>query len=197
MFNIIKKTILCVFVVLFSMTLNVKKSQATMWIIDDNYSLSYNVTGSTLQLSFILKNYKNGWMSIVFHEFIYPGDTIVAWYDQDQNKGFCWDAYNPGIPTLPSFPSPLQDNDPEMIIPGAVATENQNNVRLVSATVENGVTTITCERALNTADAFDFQITRGNRFNVLAAYNENTVFIDLYGTAQAFWTKTSGGYWEL
>ncbi len=170
---------------------------AGSWQIDSNYQVDYSVVDSALRIQFQLSNNNRGWMGVAFNDFEFPADTVIAWYDQTSGSATCWDAYNPGIPTLPSFPAPVQDTDPVLRIQGGSPLNNKDNVRLVSADVSDGVTTIVCERDLITGDIFDRQFRTGGTFAVWGAYNSELGFINENGAAQPTWTKDATDTWRL
>ena len=189
-------TTLFVATILFS-TLISTKSHAALWRMDDNFSIEYTVTSNKIRFTFQLQNNKNGWMSVAFHEFEFPADTIVAWYDTETNTPRCLDYYNPGIPTIANFPSPMQDTNPIMKIEGGNPSNNINNVQLVEATNENGIVSITCERNLVTNDIFDAQFRRGMQLNVYGAYNDSLGFNDTYNWQQPFRTAFGTTRWFI
>ena len=141
-------------------------------VVDANFQVEYEVSGSDLVLTFQLSNNKTGWMAVAFNEFFFPADTIVVWYDEEQQEAYAWDAYNPGVPTLPSFPTPLSDTDPLIVLQGGTPYDNQDNVELVSASSVNGVTTIQVSRPLITEDIFDIQIEPDHQFYAMSMYGE-------------------------
>ncbi|NQU36861.1 MAG: hypothetical protein HQ526_04600, partial [Actinobacteria bacterium] len=108
----------------------------------------------------------------------------------------CWDAYNPGIPTLPNFPSPLQDTDPILKLPDGSPFDNKDNVSLVSAATADGVTTVVCERDLTTGDILDSQLRRGRTYQVWGAYNEREIFGDEDSVGQPMWTSEGATTWR-
>ena len=144
------------------------------WVMDENFTIRYQVDTTTLDMliTFTMMNGKSGWMGLTFHEFMFPGDAIVAWWDEQTDQPMALDLYNPGIPTLPNFPSPLQDPNPLLKTPGMSPYDNVDNVEVVSGSQSNGVTTITVKRQLVTQDIFDFQIYPAQLFHVAAAYND-------------------------
>ncbi|MDC0535849.1 hypothetical protein OAO18_08590, partial [Francisellaceae bacterium] len=104
---------------------------------------------------------------------------------------------NPGIPTLPSFPAPLQDNNPYMIIQGGSPLDNKQNVTIVSASNKEEVITIKTERKLVTGDIFDLQFELGRSYNVVAAYNKNQGFINEFNANQPMHTSVGSDRWTL
>lgn len=172
-------------------------SSTEEWVVDDNYSVTHTLTDSTIQIQFVLRNSKTGWMGLAFNEFAYPADTIVAWYDYDTSTAYCWDAFNPAFVDLDSFSSPIQDDDPLIASDEVDENFNQNNVTLVSSSVADGVTTIVCERDLLTGDAFDYQIRTDRDFDVWAGYNESTGFVNEDSTLQAGTTNSGLAIWDL
>jgi hypothetical protein len=165
--------------------------------VDKNYEIGYQVINDKLQITFILKNNYNGWMGVGFNEFMFPADTIIAWWDKQTNQPIVWDSYNPGIPTLPSFPAPLQDNNPYMIIEGGSPLDNKQNVTIVSASNKDGVITIKTERKLVTGDIFDLQFELGRSYNIVAAYNKSQGFTNEFNANQPMHTSVGGGRWTL
>ena len=126
----------------------------------------------------------NGWMTVVFNTFPFPADSIVAWWDPETNQALVWDAYNPGIPTLPSFPSPLQDTDPTLNIPNGAPNDNQNNVKIIYASNQNGIIDIILQRPLITRDILDIQLETGGQYRVNLMYNPHNGFINTYDAVQ-------------
>lgn len=162
---------------IFLITTNAK---AYLFTVDNNFSVEYEVIGSDIQFTLQLSNSMSGWMSIVFHEFLFPADALVAWYDQSNGQAHCWDTYNPGIPTLPEFPSPLYDDDPTITIQGGSPYNNVQNYQVVGSSHSNGITTIICKRKLVTQDIFDFQIYKGRNFHVKVSYSEQSPELGAY-----------------
>ncbi|MFZ9035968.1 MAG: DOMON domain-containing protein [Francisellaceae bacterium] len=169
---------------------------AEIWEIDDNYQIVYNTVGDKIQIKFILKNNKVGWMGLGFNEFMFPADCIVVWWD-DQIGPIAWDAYNPGIPTLPMFPAPIQDVDPLIRLNDASPFDNKNNVKIISSSNENGTIVITVERDLNTKDVFDRELIKGQIIPVVAAYNDDDIFINEFGANQPMHTNYGAAKWRL
>lgn len=167
------------------------------WQIDNNFSVTHTLTDSTIQIEFVLRNDKTGWMGLAFNEFSYPADTIIAWYDYDSSTAYCWDAFNPAFTDLDTFSSPIQDDDPLIESDEIDEGYNQNDVTVVSSSVSDGVTTIVCERDLLTGDAFDYQIRTDRQFHVWAGYNEDTGFINEDSTVQATETASALAIWDL
>ncbi len=166
------------------------------WVVDENLTIRYSVDTATQEmlLTFTMMNGKSGWMGITFHEFMFPGDSIVAWWDP-QDGPMALDLYNPGIPTLPGFPSPLQDTNPILRTPGMSPYDNVDNVEVVSGSQSNGVTTITVRRPLVTEDIFDFQIYPAQLFHVVAAYNDAVGWNPAYNAQQAEHTAYGADTW--
>ena len=169
----------------------------TVWDVDENYQISYGIVGSKIQLKFVLKNGFDGWMGVAFHQFFFPADTIIVWWDAQTNSPVVWDAYNPGIPTLPNFPAPLRDDNPILGVPGASPYDNQQNVQIVSANRSGDTITIVCERDLDTQDLYDYRFQLGTSFAVWAGYNENLTFVNEFNAQQPFYTKQAGQTWRL
>lgn len=141
-------------------------------VIDDNFEIQYevNTDDAAIEITFRLSNGHSGWMGLTFGEFMFPGDSIIVWMDESGIPQV-WDAYNPGIPTLPTFPAPLEDINPVLVLPNGNPFDNVENVEVVSSSQVDGVTTITVRRALITQDIFDFQIYPNQTYHVVAAYN--------------------------
>lgn len=158
---------------------------AVLWVIDDNFSIEYTVNTKTqeLNLTFKLQNEVNGWMGLCFHEFMFPSDCIVAWMGPEKNF-HALDTYNPGIPTLSSFPSPIQDTNPVIKLNGGSQFNNKNNLTDVFGTYNNGIIVISLKRKLITEDIFDFQIYPGRQFHVVAAYSDSP-WTPIYNAQQA------------
>ncbi|MCB0333192.1 MAG: hypothetical protein KDD55_06805 [Bdellovibrionales bacterium] len=171
-------------------------AHAINFIVDENFNIEYSVTFDTIQLTFIQQNGGTGWMGVAFNEFPFPADTIVAWIDPQDETAICWDGYNPGIPTLPNFPFPIEDTNPFIRLLAAPPTYNQNNLTVVTSLRENGVTSITCKRKLITNDIFDFQFRPDMRISVYAAYNNREVYT-LSGVQQPQSTNHKTGEWVL
>lgn len=172
-------------------------SSAERWDIDDNFSVTQTAKDSTVEVQFVLKNNKTGWMSVAFNHSVLPADTVVAWYDENTETAYCWDAFNPAYVGLDTFSSPLQDTDPLLVSDDAGENHNKSNVRVLSSSQENGVTTIVCERDLLTGDPYDFQIRLGRQFNVVASYNESEDFTNTYGTVQPSSSNSARAVWDL
>ncbi|MEK9738053.1 MAG: hypothetical protein VW239_12080, partial [Candidatus Nanopelagicales bacterium] len=73
---------------------------------------------------------------------MFPADCIVAWIEPQTGQAMVWDAYNPGIPTLPFFPAPTQDNNPALMVQGASPLDNQENVIITGSNTANDIITI-------------------------------------------------------
>jgi hypothetical protein len=101
--------------------------------------------------------------------------------------------YNPGIPTLPVFPAPLQDTDPLIKNIGASPLDNRNNLTNITGTNSNGVITISVQRKLQTGDIFDFQFQPRMQLNVVSAYNQSQPWNDGYNEQQPSHTKVGVG----
>ena len=172
-------------------------TNAQTWTIDPNYNVSYAVVDSELTVQFELRNNQSGWMAVAFNDFEFPADTIVAWYDPATKSATCWDAYNPGIPTLNNFPSPLQDTDPILKLNDGSPMNNQDNVRVVSSAVADGITRIMCERDLITGDVFDRQLRVGDSFEVWSAYNADQIYSSQSGAVQPMWTQEATSRWRI
>lgn len=187
---------LCLLLVI-PLTLITTAARATLWNMDNNYNIEYVIANNKIRITFQLKNNKTGWMSLAFHEFEFPADTIVAWYDYSENRAYCLDYYNPGIPTMSNFPAPIQDTNPVIKVENGSSTTNINNVQVISSSHANGVTTITCQRNLITNDIFDFQIRRNMQFNVYGAYNNDLGFSEEYNAEQPFRTTYGVTRWII
>lgn len=157
--------------------------QGETFVVDENFQVEYGLQNDMLHLRFTLSNDKTGWMGMTFHNYPYPGDWIVAWWDPVIDEALVWDAFNPGSPTLAAFPSPVQDTDPAIKVPDST-TDNKDNVEIVSASNEDGVITIEVQRPRRTGDVFDFPLAPGHRIKVLAAYNDSEVFTEGEGVVQ-------------
>lgn len=155
-----------------------------LWEVDENFSIQYRAFETTLQLAFTLRNDNTGWMGMTFSEFMFPGDSIVAWYDADQDRPMAFDYYNPGIPTLPNFPAPIQDTNPILKTDDGDVYDNVDNISVVSSSVADGVITIVVQRDLITEDIFDYQIYADSQQNVVSAYNSTEVFSEAYNAQQ-------------
>lgn len=166
------------------------------WVMDENFSIQYHVQDNdVLNLTFQLLNGLDGWMGLCFHEFMFPADCIVAWWDEDQP--FAWDTYNPGIPTLPFFPSPVQDTDPMLVSPGGSPMDNKDNITQISGSNANDVLSISVQRPLITEDIFDFQIYPDQIFHVIGAYSADEIFDDVDDAIQPEHTAYGSDEWEF
>lgn len=167
------------------------QAKATLWNVDENFTIEYQLINdeTELQFRFTLENELTGWMGICFHSFMFPADCIVAWWDPKTNTPKALDTYNPGIPTLPVFPAPLQDTDPIITLQGASPLDNKNNLTNITGTNNNGVITISVQRKLQTGDIFDFQFEPGMQLNVVSAYNQSLPWNDNYNAQQPSHTK--------
>ena len=163
---------------------------ALRYKVDDNFSfdLQSSNTEPTFRVSFQLANFGDGWMGLIFDEYMFPSDGIFVWYDAAARTCQVWDAYNPGIPTLPSFPSPLRDDDPTLIIEPRNPLDNVENVSIVECSRENGVTSVTVERKLETGDIFDKQLAVNDIIRVLAQYNDRQIFNNQFDAKQPMYT---------
>lgn len=157
--------------------------------VDENYQLEYQIQDDEIYFTFQLQNQMTGWMTVVFNEFIFPADTIVVWWDSNTQKAVVWDAYNPAIATLPSFPAPIPDNSP-MLMNSELSSDiynNKENVQLISAKRVNGTITIKAKRKLITNDIFDFQLHKGSIFFIKTGYHPTEGFnADGAGYAQPY-----------
>lgn len=179
---------------LFMDSTNSVNDGGEVWVVDPNFRITYSVQDSNLQIQFVLKNSMTGWMGVGFSEFMFPGDNIVVW--MDEGEPVAWDAYNPGIPELASFPAPLQDTDP--VLRGSYGPlSNRDNVQILSSTVSGGVTTITVQRPLVTGDIFDYEFRIGQSLHVVAAYSERLGFVDEYDSMQPMHSNAGAGVWML
>ena len=170
---------------------------SNLFTVDENYQIFYSVVGTKLRLEFILKNGREGWMGLAFHNFIFPADTVIVWWDKETDSAVVWDAYNPGIPTLPNFPSPLRDDDPILSVEGESPYYNLENVQIVSANRTDDTITIICERDLETQDIFDYQLAEGRQFYVWAGYNETITYTNNLIASQPTYTKQVTGVWKI
>jgi len=167
-----------------------------MWVMDENFTIQYHVIDNdTLTLTFELVNGLDGWMGLCFSEFMFPADCIIVWWDEGQP--FAWDAYNPGIPTLPFFPSPVQDTDPILVTPGGSPLDNKDNLTQISGSNANGVLSISVQRPLITEDIFDFQIYPDRIFPVIGAYAAHEIFDDQDDVIQPEHTAHGADQWEF
>ena len=169
------------------------------WVVDNNFQIRYFVQAptQTMFLTFTLLNGNNGWMGLTFHEFIFPGDSIVAWCDgsPEGGEGQCLDLYNPGIPTIPNFPAPLQDTNPILKLSNDDPYDNVDNVSVDNFSNANGIVSITCQRALVTEDIFDFQIFPDQLFHVVSAYNAKLPWNPQYNAQQPSHTAYGADTW--
>ncbi|MCF6775707.1 DOMON domain-containing protein [Thiotrichales bacterium 19X7-9] len=170
---------------------------AILWQIDKNFEINYQTQNRKLTIEFILKNNKDGWMAVCFHEFMFPADCIIAWVDKETRQPVVWDAYNPGLPTLPMFPSPIQDIDPAIKINSGNPLDNKSNVKITNFSNTNGIINIKCERDFETGDIFDLQFIPGEEYHVVAAYNESKGFINEFQASQPMHTKVGSQMWII
>ena len=168
------------------------------WMLNDQATILYSVEEERLVLTFMMRNPADaGWMGLTFNEFMFPGDSIVvSWDGSGAQSAFALDSYNPGIPTLPNFPAPLQDTNPRLKLTGD-PLDNRDNVTLTGASDTNGTLVITVERDLQTGDIFDFQMTDDDRFNVVAAYGLGQTWNRSYDAQQPGHTFYAADIWEL
>lgn len=167
------------------------------WVVDDNLKIVYSVDTATQEmvLTFTLMNGKSGWVGLTFNEFMFPGDSIVAWWDAEADQPMALDLYNPGIPTLESFPAPVQDTNPVIRVPGGDPYDNKDNIVSVDGSQIDGFTTITVRRELITQDILDFQIYPDQLFHVVAAYNDSVGWNTEYNAQQAEHTAYGSDTW--
>lgn len=161
------------------------------WYVDENFLIRYlvNPDEQTIDFTFTLSNGSDGWMGLCFNEFMFPADCIIAWMDDGVPSA--WDAYNPGIPTLPVFPSPIQDTDPVLQIEPPNPLDNVDNLLSITdvSGSDPGSVSIEVSRKLVTEDIFDYQIYEGWT-NVVAAYNATQGFINEFNALQPGHTAT-------
>lgn len=157
-----------------------------LFMVDENYQLAYQVREENIRFTFSLSNNLDGWMGIAFHEFLFPADWIIVWWDSTTQQTIAWDAYNPGIPTLEFFPAPNPDNNPLFVEPGSAPTDNQDNISSVTGTQIGGVITIGLERPLVTEDIFDIQLQDNEAYKILLMYNGQETFAPEYDAPQPF-----------
>ena len=140
----------------------------------DNYiigknglSLEYAVSDDyeNLLLTFNIENPSDqGWAGLVPHPYLFPSDGIfVSWNGTEDVYAF--DTYNPGIPTLSFFPSPILDSNPLFDSANTEPTDGQLNVELVSSSLNDGVLSIVVQRPLVTDDIFDAQFQSGTSYS--------------------------------
>ncbi len=128
---------------------------------------------------------------------VFPADCIVAWIEPQTGQAMVWDAYNPGIPTLPFFPAPTQDNNPALMVQGASPLDNQENVIITGSNTANDIITINLQRKMQTGDIFDFQLAPDMQFNIVWAYSSDKVFINEFNAIQPTHTAAGGSRWML
>lgn len=157
-------------------TVTLPSYESQVWPVDDNLTIHYGTREDTLLLDFVLTNNNDGWMALGFGEFMFPTDTIVVWWDFAGRIPLVWDAYNPGIPTIPNFPAPLEDTNLYLRDPAGSPLDNKDNLTGVTGVRAGGTILIHVERLLNTGDIFDFAIEPNMEFNVIAAYNSRLGF---------------------
>lgn len=175
----------------------VSEPKAMEWMLDDKVTILYSARNETLTLTFMMQDPPSaGWMGLTFHEFMFPGDSIVVSWDGDVQSTFALDTYNPGIPTLANFPAPLQDTNPILKL-SSNPLDNRDNVTLTGATDVNGTLVITVDRDLQTGDIFDFQMTDDDRFNVVAAYGLGQSWNRSYNAQQPGHTFYAADIWDL
>lgn len=161
-------------------------SHAVLWTVDDNLAIEYYVDREdNINFIFNIKTNLTGWYGICFHEFMFPGDCIIVSNGGAGGTITAMDFYNPGIPTLPNFPAPLQDTNPIMKLNNGDVLNNVNNVKMVGSTNNSdGTTSVHISRALQTGDIFDMQFEPGLHLNVVAAYNLVHLWDFTYGAQQ-------------
>jgi len=172
-------------------------SSESEWDLDDRVSIGYQVIGERIRLTFTMADAgPEGWIGLTFHEFMYPGDSIIVSWGAAQQEAFALDAYNPGIPTFVNFPAPLQDTNPELIVPGVSPLDNQDNVIMAAAVNTAGSQVITVERDLQTGDIFDFQLSGNQAFPVVGAYGHQA-WNKEYNAIQPMHSFAGGDLWRL
>ena len=149
--------------------------------------------GQASAQAFVVTNHNDGWMAFGFGEFMFPTDTIVVRWDLESDRPLARDAYNPGIPTLPNFPSPLQDTNPYLLIPEGSPEDNKDNLTNISGVRVGGTIGIHVERQMITGDLFDFAIEPNVEFNSIAAYNSRLGF-NTAGVAHTARAHGHGGH---
>lgn len=157
-------------------TVTLPSYESQVWPVDDNLTIHYGTREDTLLLDFVLTNNNDGWMGLGFNEFMFPADTIIVWWDTQGDMPLAWDAYNPGIPTIPNFPAPLRDTNPYLVMPNGSPLDNQDNLTGLTGVRAGGTILIHVEREMITGDIFDFEIEPDMEFNVIAAYNSRLGF---------------------
>ncbi len=173
-----------------------KPATADTFTIDSNYKIEYSVSGNSLYLDFILTNGCTGYMSLSFHEYPYPSDTIVVWWEESLQNAIVWDAYNPGIPSISAFPSPMRDDDPIIKIQGN-SKDNRLNVQLISASKTGSEIRISVERPMVTGDIFDYQLYDDRNFYVMGSYNCHNGYINQFNMTQPMPSYQKVEIWKL
>ena len=157
---------------------------AATWTIDSNFKIDYQVQGSAVNFVFTLSNSKTGWMGMCFNEFMYPADCIVCQYNN--NKGECFDSFNPGIKNVPYYPAPIVDTYQSSTTPAlsVTGTFGKDNLKSVVGTKVNNQIVISVTRDLDTRDKYDQLIMCGNTYKMNAAYHDSTLWNTNAGSAQ-------------
>ncbi len=172
-------------------TLPVAYATDRTWHVDDNLTIHFapDNKNEALCLTFILKNYGQGYVGLAFDNKLYPADTVIMWIDQKTKKAKVWDSFNHGMTTLRSFPSAISDTDSIRQSQRAnnykLNTHYKQNYTNIEGNVTHGVTTLKCCRPYATHDPLDYRIIPGNRFEVRAFYNMNQTWSEQSNYKQA------------
>ena len=160
-------------------------AMAETWKVDENLSIDFvpNNQSQRFCLTFKLANNWEGYVGLAFDKNLYPADTVVMWLDPNNNEPKIWDAFNPGIAGLASFPSALNDINPQRN--AMMPNYGKQNYTNIGKKVKKGVIMLTCCRAYYTGDPFDFRVREGINFKVHAFYNMNEVWIESSNYKQA------------
>ncbi len=147
---------------------------------DENVTFSYEVDATTQELviTIEMQNVPNMWAGVGFHNFMFPADTLMVSFNATEglNQLQYFDGYNPGIPQLPSFPSPLPDDDPLFRMPNSSPLDNQENWSGEVIFEDEEIRVVEMRRTLVTGDIYDLQFVTTGVFPACAAYTMKQAF---------------------
>lgn len=160
------------------------------WTLNTDFSIDYSVSGDKLVLGFTLNNGKSGWMGLCFNQFMYPADCIICQYNN--NRGECFDSYNPGVTGVPFYPAPIVDtySSSTAFSFNVAGNHGKDNLEGVSGTNANNQIKISLSRKLNTLDKYDKEIICGNKYHIIAAYHNTQTWNSVAASAQTKHTFT-------
>lgn len=169
---------------------------AKTWVVDENLTIEFSPDNEkkVFCITFTLKNDGDGYVGLAFSNKLYPADTLVMGIDPDSNKAVAVDAFNYGVKVLPQFPSASSDNNPlrKELFP----SHGKQNYTNITGQTEKGITTLSCCRAYDTGDPFDYTITVGQPFTVHFFYNLDEAWYmeNNYKQAPAISSNASGPF---